>query len=427
MNITNLLAKRYIFSKRKGGFVSLIAWFAMMGIMLGVATLIVVTSLMNGIKEEMLGNFIGIDGHLRIQALDNQGGGANIADYEALIAQITPHLPKGARPEARVSPRIEGQVMVTGNTQAARGAQVMAMRAEDLANKPKLQGKITAQTQAQFAAGDGVIIGASMANSLGLQVGDAITLISPNGQATAFGTVPRIKAYPVIGLLELGMHAIDSTLIIMPYDKAMLYFAQNRLGAHPASYLEVTLPDMDMADMVGAKLQQELGGGYAVYPWQRIHASVFTALQVQRNVMVIILMLIVLVAAFNIISSLVMLVKDKSMDIAILRTLGASKGAIAGMFIKTGMMLGMIGTMLGLLLGVVAAENLEAIKAWIENITGQEILVANIYFLSTLPTKLNLTEVMVIVAASLLISLLATIYPAIKAASTQPAEALRHG
>jgi lipoprotein-releasing system permease protein len=398
MNITNLLAKRYIFSKRKGGFVSLIAWFAMMGIMLGVATLILVTSLMNGIKEEMLGNFIGIDGHLRIQALDNQGGGANIADYEALIAQIASNLPQGAR----ISPRIEGQVMVTGNTQAARGAQVMAMRAEDLANKPKLQGKITAQTQAQFAAGDGVIIGASMANSLGLRLGDAITLISPNGQATAFGTVPRIKAYPVIGLLELGMHAIDSTLIIMPYDKAMLYFAQNRLGAHPASYLEVTLADIDMADMVGAKLQQELGGGYAVYPWQRIHASVFTALQVQRNVMVIILMMIVLVAAFNIISSLVMLVKDKRMDIAILRTLGASKGAVA-------------------------AENLEAIKAWIENITGQEILVANIYFLSTLPTKLNLTEVVVIVLASLLISLLATIYPAIKAASTQPAEALRHG
>jgi lipoprotein-releasing system permease protein len=423
MNITNLLAKRYIFSKRKGGFVSLIAWFAMMGIMLGVATLILVTSLMNGIKEEMLGNFIGIDGHLRIQALDNQGGGANIADYEALIAQIAPNLPKGAH----ISPRIEGQVMVTGNTQAARGAQVMAMRAEDLANKPKLQGKITAQTQAQFANGDGVIIGASMANSLGLQVGDSITLISPNGQATAFGTVPRIKAYPVIGLLELGMHAIDSTLIIMPYDKAMLYFAQNRLGAHPASYLEVTLADMDMADMVGLKLQKELGAGYAVYPWQRIHASVFTALQVQRNVMVIILMLIVLVAAFNIISSLVMLVKDKRMDIAILRTLGASKGAIAGMFIKTGMMLGMIGTMLGLLLGVVAAENLEAIKAWIEAMTGQEILVANIYFLSTLPTKLNLMEVVVIVAASLLISLLATIYPAIKAASTQPAEALRHG
>jgi lipoprotein-releasing system permease protein len=423
MNITNLLAKRYIFSKRKGGFVSLIAWFAMMGIMLGVATLILVTSLMNGIKEEMLGNFIGIDGHLRIQALDNQGGGANIADYEALIAQIASNLPQGAR----ISPRIEGQVMVTGNTQAARGAQVMAMRAEDLANKPKLQGKITAQTQAQFAAGDGVIIGASMANSLGLRLGDAITLISPNGQATAFGTVPRIKAYPVIGLLELGMHAIDSTLIIMPYDKAMLYFAQNRLGAHPASYLEVTLADIDMADMVGAKLQQELGGGYAVYPWQRIHASVFTALQVQRNVMVIILMMIVLVAAFNIISSLVMLVKDKRMDIAILRTLGASKGAIAGMFIKTGMMLGVIGTMLGLVLGVVAAENLEAIKAWIENITGQEILVANIYFLSTLPTKLNLTEVVVIVLASLLISLLATIYPAIKAASTQPAEALRHG
>ncbi len=491
MDITNLLARRYIFPKRSKqksgkrgmGFVSLIAWFAMMGIMLGVATLILVTSLMNGIKEEMLGNFIGIDGHLRIQAVAPQGGNENIADYGSLIAQITPHLPQGSS----VSPRIEGQVMVTGNNNAARGAQVMAMRAEDLLSKTKLQEAISLQqsnnsspqlgeksqqnqqvqankqvelnqqVQAQFANGEGVIIGARMADALGLLIGDAITLISPNGQSTAFGTVPRIKAYPVIATLELGMHALDSSLILMPYDKAIIYFApyfiglnhialnhitqshaeediaasnppsQNPPSQKPASYIEITLADMNQSEAVGVKLQHELGAGYAVYPWQRIHQSVFSALQVQRNVMVMILMLIVLVAAFNIISSLVMLVKDKNMDIAILRTLGASKLAIAAMFVKAGMMLGTIGTMLGLTLGLVMAHNLEAVKAWIESLTGQEILVANIYFLSTLPTKVDIAEVAIIICSSLLISLLATIYPAIKAAGTQPAEALRHG
>jgi lipoprotein-releasing system permease protein len=415
MNITNLLARRYIFSKIGGGFVALIAYFAAFGIMIGVATLILVTSLMNGIKQEMLSNFIGIDGHLRIQMR-----GQIIDDYATLI--------DGIKTDGfDISPRIEGQVMVTGNNNQARGAQVIAMRPQDLPAKTKISSKIDAKLMAQFAASEGVIIGQRMAELLGLQAGDMITLISPNGRATAFGNVPRIKAYPVLGTLQLGMHAIDASLILMPYDKAITYFDMSNAGVNPASYLEVTLKDMDLAQELAARLSAKLGQSYLVLPWQVVHESVFTALQVQRNVMVIILALIVLVAAFNIISSLVMLVKDKQSDIAILRTIGASKRLVIWLFIKTGMMLGVIGTIFGLLLGVWAAENLEAIKLWIEGLLGQEILVANIYFLSTLPTKTDFFEVMIIVFISLLISLLATIYPALKAAKIEPAEALRHG
>jgi lipoprotein-releasing system permease protein len=420
MNITNLLAKRYIFSKSKGGFVTLIAYFASFGIMLGVATLILVTSLMNGIKQEMLSNFIGIDGHLRLQKR-----GDLISDYKIFADEVKALI--SPQDLSDISARIDGQLMVTGNNNQARGAQVLAMHSEDLATKPKLASKIDKKLLSQFKAGEGVIIGQRMAEMLDLQAGDMITLISPNGMATAFGNVPRIKAYPVIGTLQLGMHAIDASLILMPYDKAIIYFNMGEPNINPASYIEITLKDMNQAEDLAKNISEKLGAEYLVLPWQVVHQSVFTALQVQRNVMVIILALIVLVAAFNIISSLVMLVKDKQSDVAILRTMGASRKLIMLLFIKTGMMLGLFGTFLGLLLGLLAAENLEAIKAWIEGITGQEILVANIYFLSTLPTQTNWLEVLVIVLISLLISLLATIYPALKAAKIEPAEALRHG
>lgn len=419
-SLVRLLARRYVCTRRGGGFISLVAWFSMLGIMLGVATLIIVTSLMNGIRQEMLSSFIGVDGHIRIEA--RRGA---IADYEALIGQLMPSLPLGSI----AIPRIEGQVMATAASGVARGAQVIALLPGALKDKPKLADAISPEERVAFDDGVGLIIGSALAESLGAFVQEpseqGVTLISPQGRATAFGTVPRIKAYPMAGTFTLGMHALDQSLILMPYDKAVVYFNLSQAGEHPASVIEITLPKGDDAYAVAVELSRMLGDGYAVYPWQRTHQTVFAALEIQRNVMVIILALIVLVAAFNIISSLVMLVKEKRGDVAILRTMGMSRSGITGLFMLTGMSIGVMGTLLGLGLGLIGAENLEALRQWLEALTGQPILVANIYFLSTLPTQTDPAEVVAILLASLTLTLLATIYPAYKAASIDPAEVLR--
>lgn len=416
-SLTTLLTRRYVASGRKGGFISLIAWFSMLGIMLGVATLILVTSLMNGIRQEMLANFIGIDGHIRIQPR-----GEVIANVEPVLERLREALPPGAT----ILPRIEGQVMVTGKGDAAAGAQVIALRPDDLAAKPKLAGAVDADGQAQFADTDGVLVGARLAERLRLKEGEAITLISPQGRATAFGSVPRIKPYPMADSIELGMHAIDSSLVVMHYDKALVYFALTRKGAHPASMIEVTLPQSGNAAEQAARLQAMLGRDFRVFPWQRLHRSVFSALEVQRNVMVMILALIILVATFNIISSLVMLVKDKRRDIAILRTMGMSRRAIIGLFILTGMSIGIAGSTLGMGLGLLAAANLDALRLFVESLIGQPIMVEDLYFLSTLPTQTDPAEVAVIMAVALGLAFAATIYPAWRAASTDPAEVLSH-
>jgi lipoprotein-releasing system permease protein len=410
-----LMAWRYLRARRAEGFISLITAFSLSGIALGVAALIVITSVMNGVKGEMLKHFIGWSGHINVYGMEGA-----IDNYDTLAARIR------AEPGVvGVTPSVEGQVMASANGHAL-GAEVLALKYEDLARKEHILEKITAGNLDTFKTGDGIIVGARLAENLGVGIGDPLTLISPEGRQTIAGLVPRLKAYPVAATFRLGMNAYDSGMILMPFGEAQVYFKLADGGRNLATGLEITLKNADMAQGMAAHLRQELGEGYRIYDWQESNKSVFEALTIQRNVMFIILTLIILVAAFNIISSLIMLVKDKGRDIAILRTMGATRGTITRIFFACGSLIGVAGTGIGVVLGLLLAVNVDNIRAWIERVSGGKILAEQLYFLSTLPAEIDPVQVMAVVLMSLALSFLATIYPARRAAALDPAEALRY-
>ena len=410
-----LIAWRYLRARRANGFLSVITAFSILGIALGVATLILVTSLMNGIRHDMVQRFIGVDGHINIY-----GAEAPIEEYADLAKQL-----EADEAITYAMPRVEGQVMASHNGQAV-GAQAVGLAPRDWQRKRLISQHMTSGRITDVARG-GVIIGEGLAAKLRLKVGDELVLISPEGRATFAGLVPRMKSYPVIGTFKLGMHYFDSSLILMPLDAAQTYFKFREGKQTRVPLIELQLADMDKAEAIAGQLQQKLGADYLVYDWKRNNVSTFQALLVQRNVMVVILALIVLVAAFNIITGLIMLVKDKTRDIAVLRTLGASQASITRIFVLSGITIGTIGTLLGLGLGLWLSKHIEDIKAGIEKLTGQEILVENIYFLSTLPTRTDPKEVVAIVVFTLLLAFLAALYPAKRAARIDPVEALRYG
>ncbi len=416
-----MLAWRYLRARRAEGFISLTTWFAVVGITLGVATLILVTSLMNGIRAEMTSRFIGIDGHVSVYSQARAFTG-----YQSALAQI-----QTIAGVTSVTPRVSGQVMATANG-TALGAQVTAMPWDSLSKRSLFTSNVTAGNLSALEAGEGIALGASLARNLRVQVGDSITLISPQGRATIAGFVPRMKTYPVAATFKLGMHEFDSSLILMPFAEAQTYFLLNSVaedGITPIdgiSTIDVSVADAEQARATARAIRTALGGEVRVFDWQETNAGVFAALNVQRNVMVIILALIVLVAAFNIISSLVMLVKEKGRDIAVLRTMGATRASITRVFVLAGSLIGIAGTVMGVALGLFLAAYLEAIHKLIEKLIGQELLLENIYFLSTLPTKTDPQEVAVIILLALALSFLSALYPARRAARLDPAEALRY-
>jgi len=407
-----LVAWRYLRARRKEAFISVIAGFSFVGIMLGVATLIIVMAVMNGFRTELVSRILGINGHMIIQPVDGP-----FTDYADLVKKFE------AVPGIKMAlPLVEGQVLASSQTGGSTGALVRGTRAEDLTKLKAVSDNIKSGDMVGFAAGDGVLMGTRMADQLGLRVGDLITLTSPEGDVTPMGVNPRIKSYKISGLFEIGMSEYDSSIIYMPLEESQLYFNADGL----VQSIELFVDNPDDIDNLRPKVEEAAGRQILITDWRQRNQTFFSALQVERNVMFMILTLIVLVAALNIISGLIMLVKDKGSDIAILRTMGASAGAIMRIFFMTGAAIGIVGTIAGVLLGVLVCVNIESIRQFFSWVSGTVLFDPQLYFLSQLPAEMDISETVSVVVMALTLSFIATIFPAWRASRLDPVQALRY-
>ncbi len=406
-----MMAWRYLRSRKAEGFVSVIAAFSFLGIMLGVATLIIVMSVMNGFRGELMGRLLGLNGHLNVVSQQRL-----VTDYGRLADVLAANVPQ----ITGVFPMVERQALLTTQGSSS-GVMVRGLSALSFSKKPVLSNGIREGSLARFQD-DGAAIGVEMAKKLNLKLGDQLVLISPQGKATPFGTMPRSRSFTVAIIFDVEMYEYNASFIFVPLEAAQAFFATGE----SVDALEIFTKDTTRTDMTAQQVASLITSDLEVVDWKSSNKSFFNALQVERNVMFLILTLIIIVAAFNIISSMIMLVKDKGRDIAIMRTMGATRRSMLKIFILTGATIGVVGTVCGAVVGIAFAVNIERIREFLQAMTGTELFSAEIYFLSKLPAQIDWSEVATVIGIAFALSFLATLYPAWRAAKLDPVEALRY-
>ena len=405
-----MVALRYLRARRKEGFISVIAGFSFIGIMLGVATLIIVMAVMNGFRQELFDKMLGLNGHVVVHSL------SEFTDYDEIAERV-----REVDGVKYALPLIEGQVLVSTRV-ASSGALVRGLTEADLKALKAISENIRFGTLDGFDDNPGLALGSRMANAMNVRIGDEVSILTPRGPSTALGTAPRVKRYPIVAIFEIGMSEYDSSILFMPLNEAQRYFSQKGT----VSVLEVVLNSPDEVAELAPKIITAGGPSIYVTDWRQRNATFFNALQVERNVMFLILALIVLVAALNIISGLIMLVKDKGRDIAILRTMGTARGAVMRIFLLVGAAIGITGTLAGFVLGVLVSLNVDRIRWFIAWLTDTELFPAELYYLSKLPADMDTGETATVVVMALVLSVLASVYPAWRASRLDPVEALRY-
>jgi lipoprotein-releasing system permease protein len=406
-----MLSLRYLRARRKEGFISVIAGFSFIGILLGVATLIIVLAVMNGFRKELLEKILGLNGHLLVQPLESPlNDWAAVAERIAKVPGVT-----------LAAPVVVGQALASSQYDSS-GVLVHGIRAQDLTRLGSIASNIRQGTLEGFDGGQGIAIGRRLAEKLSVHAGDRVTLVAPRGAVTVIGTTPRIKPYNTAAVFEIGMSEYDLGIVFMSLSEAQAYF--NR--GESVDGIEVYTDNPDKVDQFRRLVAEAAGRPIFMVDWRQRNRTFFGALQVERNVMFLILTLIVVVAALNIVSGLIMLVKDKGHDIAILRTMGATQGAIMRVFLITGSSIGVVGTVTGFMMGLLVCINVEAIRQFLSWLTGSKIFPEELYFLSRLPAEMDTAETVAVVVMALTLSFLATLYPSWRAARLDPVEALRY-